>query len=223
MCIDYRALNAMTDKNGYSLPRIQEYLDWLSTSVYLIKIDFKSRYWQVWVTKKHIPKTAFNTWYGKFKFMAISFGLTNAWTMFQSIMINIFQLYLDKFAIVYFDDIVIYSKTKEENLEHVEKILKALSNHQIYAKPSNCIIGVKSWEFYKHVIGNGTGKSVIFKVKIINKWLIPKTVYEVQQFLGLVFYYRRLVKEFARMAGSLFDLLKEDNTEIQKKKHWLIR
>lgn len=134
MCIDYRALNAVTEKNGYPLPRIQECLDRLGTSVYLTKIDLTSGYWQIRVKEDHIPKMAFNTRYGKFEFTAMPFGLTNAPATFQSMMNNILRPYLDKFAIVYLDDIVIYSKTKEEYLEHVEKVLKALSDHRLYAK-----------------------------------------------------------------------------------------
>lgn len=137
------------------------------------------------------------------------FGLTNAPVTFQSMMNNILWPYLDKFAIVYLDDIVIYSKTKEEHLEHVKKVLKALSDHRLYAKPSKCIIGVKSLEFCGHVVGNGVVKPVSSKVKIIDEWPIPKTVHEVRQFLGLAPYYRRFVKGFSRMAGPLFDLLLE--------------
>lgn len=136
---------------------------------------------------------------------------------------NIFWPYLDKFAIVYLNNIIIYSKTNKKHLEQIEKVLQALFNHQLYAKLSKCIIGIKSLEFCRHVVGNGTVKSITSKVKIIDDWSIPKTIHEVRQFLGLVSYYRWFVKRFAWIAGPLFDLFEEGNTEIKKKKYWPIR
>ena len=157
------------EKNGYPLPKIQECLDWLGTSVYLTKIDLILGYWQVWVKNEHILKTTLNTRYVKFEFTALLFGLINVPTIFQFIINNILWLYLDKFAIVYFNDIVIYFKMKEEYLEHVEKVLKALTDYWLYAKPSKCIIGVKSLEFYGHIMGNSIVKLMTSKVKIIDK------------------------------------------------------
>lgn len=176
---DYQALNTVTKKNGCPLPRIQKCLDWLNMSIYLTKIDLISRYWQIWVKKEHISQTAFNTQYGKFEFTVMPYGLINAPAMFQFMMNNIFWPYLNKFAIFYLDNIVIYFKTKEEHLEHIEKTFKALSNYQLYAKLSKCIIGIKNVKFRKYVVGNSTIKPVALKVKIIDDWPILKTVYKI--------------------------------------------
>lgn len=151
------------------------------------------------------------------------FELKNALAIFQFMMNNIFWPYLDKFAMVYLNDIVIYFKTKEEYLKHFEKVLKVLANHWIYAKPSECIIVIKSLEFYGPIMENNIMKPVASKIKIINKWPIAKTIHEIWQFLGLALYYSQIVKEFAQMVGPLFDILKVGNVEIWKKKHWPIR
>lgn len=121
----------------------------------------------------------FNIKYEKLKFTTTLFGLTNDLAIFYFMMNNIFQLYLDKFAIVYFKNIVIYSKTKKKYLEYIKKNFKALANYWLYAKPSDCIIIVKNLEFYKYVVRNSTMKPVISKVKIIDEWLILKIIHEI--------------------------------------------
>lgn len=154
--------------------------------------------------------------------MTMPFGLTNALTMFQSIMNNILWLYLDNFVIVYLDNIVIYFKMKKEYLEYDENFLKVLADHWLYTKLSKCIIGIKSLDFCGYVVGNSIVKPMVSKIKIIDKWPILKTVYEVRQFLELASYYWQFGKRFAQIVGPLFNLLKEGNMKIQKKKHWLI-
>lgn len=179
MCIDYQALNAVSEKNAYLLLRIQECLDWFGTSLYLTKIDLISGYWHVLVKEEYISKTAFIMQYKRFEFTAMLFGLTYTLAIFQSMINTIFWPYLDKFPIVYLDDDVIYYNTKEEHLEYVEKVFKVLSNHQLYAKPSKWIIGAKSLEFFGHVVENSTVKLRTSKVKAIDEWPILKTVYKV--------------------------------------------
>ena len=136
LCVDYRALNKITIKNRYPLPRIEELMDRLIGSKYFTKIDLYSRYHQIRIKDEDISKIAFRTRYRYYEFCVLLFGLTNAPATFMTLMNNIFQPYLDKFVIVYLDDILIYSKTKEEHLKHVHIILETLRKHQLYAKLS---------------------------------------------------------------------------------------
>ena len=126
MCIDYRALNAITSTNGYPLPIIQQCLNQLGQAQWFLKIDLTSGYWQIRLNKDNILKTAFNTQIGKFEFLVMPFGLKNAPSVFQTLVNQVLRPYLDKIVIVYLDDILIYSKTQEEHREHVQTILVVL-------------------------------------------------------------------------------------------------
>ena len=119
MCIDYHALNERTIKNTYPLPRIQECIDELGREKYLSKIDLVSRYGQVRINEDHILKTAFNTRNSKYEFLVMPFGLTNAPATFQTLVNKVFREFLNKYVIVYLDDILVYSNTHEEHLQHL--------------------------------------------------------------------------------------------------------
>ena len=152
MCIDYRALNKITIKNKYPLPRIDELLDRLLGAKVYSKIDLKSGYHQVRIAKGDEPKTAFRTRYGHFEFQVLSFGLTNAPATFMTMMNDIFRDYLDSFIIVYIDDILVYSKNEEEHEKHLEIVLQKLRENKLYAKLSKCEFAKKEVEFLGHVV-----------------------------------------------------------------------
>ena len=138
MCIDYRNLNAVTIKNKYPLPRIDDLLDQLRGAKYFSKIDLRSSYHHMKIRESDIPKTAFVTRYGQFEFTVVSFGLTNAPAYFMNMMNKVFMDDLDKFMVVFIDDILIYSPTAEEHEHHLRTVLEKLAQHQLYAKFSKC-------------------------------------------------------------------------------------
>ncbi|GKD90499.1 putative reverse transcriptase domain-containing protein [Tanacetum coccineum] len=142
MCIDYRELNKLTIKNRYPLPRINDLFDQLQGSSVYLKIDLRSGYHQLRVRDEDIPKTAFRMRYGHYEFQVIPFGLTNAPVVFMDLMNRVFQLYLDKFVIVFIDDILIYSRNKEEHADHLRIILELLKKEKLYAKFSKCLRAV---------------------------------------------------------------------------------
>ncbi|GJR07769.1 putative reverse transcriptase domain-containing protein [Tanacetum coccineum] len=138
MCIDYRELNKLTVKNRYPLPRIDDLFDQLQGSSVYSKIDLRSGYHQLRVREEDIPKTAFRTRYGHYEFQVMPFGLTNAPAVFMDLMNRVCKPYLDKFVIVFIDDILIYSKNKQEHEEHLKLILELLKKEELYAKFSKC-------------------------------------------------------------------------------------
>ena len=169
--------------------------------------------------ERDIPKTAFNTRHGKYEFITMPFRLTNAPVTFQMMINNILRPYLDRFVIIYLDDILIYSKTAEDHARHLELILQKLEEHELYTKPEKCYIGVETIEFCGFELGVGNIKPASMKIGIIQEWPVPKTVHEVRQFLGLASYYRRFIQGFAKITAPLLDLLKEDNIALRAKKH----
>src|SRR5438045_7902481 len=155
MCIDYRALNKATVRNAYPLPRIEDCLTQLGKAKHLTTLDLTSGYWQVCIVDKDILKTAFNTRYGKYEFLVMPFGLTNAPATFQTLMNQILRPFIDKFMLVYLDDILIYSNSDEEHLEHLRLVFEALRMHKLYAKPSKCTFNQQPVEFCGHLVGQG--------------------------------------------------------------------
>ena len=138
LCVDYRALNKVTVKNSYPLPRIDDIFDQLTGAKFFSKIDLRSGYHQIRLHKDSIPNTAFRTRYGLFEFTVLPFGLTNAPSTFMSLMNDVFHEYLDKFVIIYLDDILIFSPTFEEHLHHLKTVLELLRRHKLYGKQSKC-------------------------------------------------------------------------------------
>lgn len=217
MCIDYRALNNVTRKNGYPLPRIQELLDLVGRSKYLTKLDLASGYWQLRMDKDSVQKTAFNTIWGKYEWLGMPFGLCNAPATFQNLMNDTLRPILGKSVVVYLDDILVFSDTAEDHYRHLREVLEQLRKAQLYTKPSKCIFAQDKLEFCGHIVGSGSVEPVRAKVDLVRDWPVPKTAHDVRQFLGLASYYRRFVKGFASIAAPLHDLLKESD-EVQRKK-----
>jgi len=140
LCIDYQELNQVTVKNKYPLPRISDLFNQLAGAIVFSKIDMRSNYHQLKIRKEYVPKIAFQMRYGHYEFLALPFGLTNAPSFFMDLMNRVFNPYLDKFVIVFIDDILVYSRTKEEHVEHLRTVLKTLEEHKLYAKFKKCDI-----------------------------------------------------------------------------------
>ena len=138
MCVDYHPLNAVTIKNKYPLPRIDTLFDQLAGAKVFSKIDLRSCYHQIKIRLQDIPKTTFSTRYGLYEYLVMSFGLTNAPAFFMYLMNSVFMLELDKFVVVFIDDILIYSKNNEEHAQHLRIVLTRLREHKLYAKFSKC-------------------------------------------------------------------------------------
>nr|GEY68564.1 putative reverse transcriptase domain-containing protein [Tanacetum cinerariifolium] len=152
MCIDYRELNKLTVKNHYPLPRIDDLFDQLQGSSVYSEIDLRSGYHQLRAREEDILKTAFRTLYGHYEFQVMPFGLTNAPTVFIDLMNRVYKPYLDKFMIVFIDDIMIYSKDEKEHEEHLRQILELLKKEELYAKFSKCEFWIPKVQFLGHVI-----------------------------------------------------------------------
>jgi hypothetical protein len=174
MCVDYRPLNAVTIKNKYPLPRIDVLFDQLAGAKVFSKIDLRSGYHQIKIRPCDIPKTAFSTRYGLYEFLVISFGLTNAPAYFMYLMNSMFMTELDKFIVVFIDDILIYSKSEKEHAKHLRVVLQRLQDHKLYAKFSKCEFWLKSVKFLGHNISHDGISVDPSKVQEVMDWKQPK-------------------------------------------------
>jgi len=210
MCIDYRELNKVTIKNKYPLPRIDDLFDQLKGATTFSKIDLRSGYHQLKIREEDIPRTTFRTRYGHYEFLVMPFGLTNAPAAFMDLMNRVFREYLDKFVIVFIDDILIYSRDPQEHAEHLRIALHTLKKHQLYAKFSKCEFWLDKVHFLGHVVSKEGITVDPTKVEAVEKWPVPKSVTEIRCFLGLAGYYRRFVEGFSRLAAPLTALTRKD-------------
>ena len=152
LCVDYRQLNKMTIKNKYPLLRIDDLMDQLHGSLVFSKIDLRSGYHQILVKVDDVQKTTFRSRYGHYEYVVMPFGVTNAPAVFMDYMNRIFRPFLDKFVVVFIDDILIYSKTQEEHVEHLRLVLGVLREKELYAKLSKCEFWMDEVQFLGHVI-----------------------------------------------------------------------
>jgi Reverse transcriptase (RNA-dependent DNA polymerase)/RNase H-like domain found in reverse transcriptase/Integrase zinc binding domain/Chromo (CHRromatin Organisation MOdifier) domain/gag-polyprotein putative aspartyl protease len=217
MCIDYRALNKLTVKNKYPIPRIDDLLDKLHGAKVFSSLDLLAGYHQIPMSSADKPKTAFNTPQGHFEWNVMPFGLTNAPATFQSTMNTILAPVLNKFALVYLDDILIYSKTAAEHEEHLRAVLQILKDNNFYCKMSKCDFNKPEVKYLGHIVGRYGVKVDPAKVLAVSNWPQPTTVTEVQAFLGLANYFHRFIPDHSSITGPLSDLTKGPMTG--KKRH----
>nr|GFA17558.1 putative reverse transcriptase domain-containing protein [Tanacetum cinerariifolium] len=214
MCIDYRELNKVTIKNRYPLPRIDDLFDQLQGACCFSKIDLRSGYHQLRVHEDDIPKTAFRTRYGHFEFTVMPFGLTNAPAIFMDLMNRVCKPYLDKFVIVFIDDILIYSKSEEEHEQYLRTVLDLLKKENLYAKFSKCKFWLKEVQFLGHVVNQGGIHVDPSKVEAVKNWKAPESPTEIRSFLGLAGYYRRFIEGFSKIAKPLTFLTQKNKDYV---------
>lgn len=210
MCIDYRALNKITIKNKYPLPRIDQLMDSLAGATVFTSLDLQSGYHQIRITPEDVAKTAFRTPFGHYQFKVLSFGLTNAPATFQAAMNNMLRPHLNKFVVVYIDDILIYSKDRSQHIKHVQQVLDLLREHKYHIKLKKCEFEKSEVKFLGHIIGAEGVKVDPAKVAVIRDWKQPTNVHGVRSFVGLATYFRKFIEKFSKMVMALTHLTKKD-------------
>uniref|UniRef100_A0A2N9FDG8 RNA-directed DNA polymerase n=1 Tax=Fagus sylvatica TaxID=28930 RepID=A0A2N9FDG8_FAGSY len=210
LCIDYREINRVTVRNKYPLPRIDDLFDQLQGAQIFSKIDLRSGYHQLKIKPDDVPKTTFRTRYGHYEFLVMPFGLTNAPAAFMDLMNRVFKPFLDQFVVVFIDDILIYSKSKEDHERHLRLVLQVLKEKKLYAKLKKCEFWLDSVAFLGHVISKDGISVNSKKVEVVVKWNRLNNVTEIRSFLGLAGYYRRFVEGFSRLATPLTRLTQKE-------------
>ena len=209
MCIDYRALNKVTIKNRYPLPRIDDLFDCLKGAKYFTCLDLASGYHQVRISEEDIPKTAFRTPLGHFQYKVLNFGLTNAPATFQNAMNDMLQPYLRKSALVYLDDILVYSKTWTEHPTHLREVLQKLRESKYYCRVWKCHFGKKEIESLGHIISDGKISVDKAKAIAIETWPIPANVSEVRSLLGFAQFFKKFIQGYSSLVKPLTDLTRK--------------
>jgi hypothetical protein len=209
LCVDYRPLNAVTIKNKYPLPRIDILFDQLAGAKVFSKIDLHSEYHQIKIRPSDILKTAFSTRYGLYEYLVMLFGLTNAPAYFMYLMNSIFMQELDKFVVVFIDDILIYSKNLEDHTNHLHVVLQRLRDHHLYAKFSKCEFWLYIVKFLGHTISSDGISVDPSKVQEVLDWKPPTSVHQIRSLLGLAGYYRRFIPDFSRIAKPMTERLRK--------------
>jgi hypothetical protein len=209
LCVDYHPLNAVTIKNKYPLPRIDILFDQLAGAKVFSKIDLRSGYHQIKIRPSDIPKTAFFTRYGLSEYLVMSFGLTNAPAYFMYLMNSVFMPELDRFIVVFIDDILIYSKNLEDHARHLHVVLQRLRDHHLYAKFSKCEFWLDTVKFLGHTISSDGISVDLSKVQEVLDWKPPTSIHQIRSFLGLAGYYRRFIPDFSRIAKPMTELPKK--------------
>ena len=202
LCQDYRPLNAITIPDPYQMKRVDDTLDLLGEAWFLTKLDLSKGYYQILVKESDVCKTAFSTPFGKFEYLRMPFGLRNAPSHFQRVMDVVLSECID-FSSSYIDDVVVFSKTWDDHLCHLECVLQALCSRGFTIKPSKCVWGAQSIDYLGYTVGEGQLSVPDIRVKSINAFSRPSTISQLRSFLGTIGYYRRFVPHFAKYSSSL--------------------
>ncbi len=210
MVVDYRALNKITIKNKYPLPRIEDLFDSLLGAKYFSSLDLQSGYHQIRIAPEDVPKTAFRTPIGSYQFKVLCFGLTNSPAVFSKAMYDIFKDYIGKFVCIYLDDILIFSESYEAHKIHLRKTLQLLRDNKLYAKLSKCEFLKPELKFLGNIVGRNGVRMDPAKIAVVKDWPTPKSIKELRSFLGLANYFRRYIQGYSSLVAPLTALLKQD-------------
>ncbi|GJR03707.1 putative nucleotidyltransferase, ribonuclease H [Tanacetum coccineum] len=208
MCVDSRAINKITVRYRFPIPRLDDLLDQISGATIFTKLDLKSGYYQIRLRPGDEWKTAFKTREGLYEWLVMPFGLSNAPSTFMRVMNQLLRPFIGKFVVVYFDDILIYSASFSEHVTHVRQVLTLLRKDSFYAATKKCVFMTPKVLFLGYVV-SGEGIQVDeSKVAAVQEWPTPTTITEVRSFHGLASFYRRFISNFSSIMAPLTDCMK---------------
>ena len=211
MCIDSRAVNNITIKYRFPIPRLDDMLDELHGSVVFSKIDLRSGYHQIRMREGDEWKTAFKTKHGLFEWTVMPFGLTNAPSTFMRLMNEVLKAFIGRFVVVYLDDILVYSKSEEEHVGHLRRVFETLRAQRLYGKLEKCSFMVEKVIFLGYVVSSEGVAVDETKIEAVKSWPTPKTITEVRSFHGLASFYRRFIKDFSTITSPMTECMKKGN------------
>ena len=212
-CIDFRQLNSITKKDAQPIPRIDDTLDSLSGACWFTTLDLASGYWQVQMEDSDKEKTAFATPFGLYQFRVMPFGLCNAPATFQRLMELVLRGLHWTTCLIYLDDIIIFSKSADEHLHHLQDVFERLRQAKIKIKPKKCQLFQQSVKYLGYVVSAQGIHTDPEKIAVVQNWPQPNNVKQLRQFLGFASYYRKFIHQFAQIATPLYQL-------IEKSKSW---
>jgi transposase InsO family protein len=218
LCIDYRGLNAITIKNRYPLPLIQESLDRLAQAKHFTKLDLRDAYHRIRIKEGDEWKTAFRTRYGHFEYTVVPFGLSNAPGTFQAYVNSALSDLLDTSCIVFMDDILVFSQTREDHCQHVQQVLDRLGERKLYCKLSKCEFFKDQVCFLGFVVGPEGVSMEPERVRAIQEWPLPQSIHDVRVFIGFANYYRRFIRRFSGLAAALNKVTEGAKAKDRKQK-----
>lgn len=210
LCVDYRKLNKVTKTDAFPLPMIQDALDQVGPSQWFSIIDLKSAFLQVPLSPEDQEKTAFVTKNGQYQFTVLPFGLKNSPAIFQRLMTNVLGDYLDKFCLVFIDDILVFSETWQAHVAHLHMVFSRLTEFGLKAHPDKCKLGTQEVKYLGHVLTPSGNFPQEDKLQAVQQLQPPQTLTELRAFLGLTSYYRRFVQGYSHLAAPLTSLLRKD-------------